>query len=566
MATTCSRLTRVAALATVLLTAGGLGSLPGHAASSLTCNPNDSPQPPVEDGPAVLASTTVGTPHGDARAGAAITVGQAAAHDAERGIDYLAYFDASFTLTVSARAADGSWTTVQPRQPLNDSSGTQVGWQPVTLRENGSDSHEELDLAIDSRGALHLAGAVHNQPMLYWRESTPGDLGSLDFRTELAGTAKWGFLVAYGLETSVSYPRFFNGGDGSLHLTFRNGMTSAGNQYIYSYDVMTTTWSSATGLAPLWNGAESFTPSPSGYGPYPTTPVWHDDSDGGAFHVAWVWRGNDAQNSRLSYAWSRDLVSWFPVDRSPANPGLPLALPFQPTTTTALVDRGAYGGLVNGQIQLGFDYRNRIVITYPRNNATGQTKLYAARPSGPVNSPASVWRISDLTATANSSENVTGDPTASYRSSWSGTQTLTGISMWHSEPLSLEDGRLVVRYACANPARGTVESRMFLATDTGTSGVTFGREDTFDTRLGIAREITERDPSTIRYSLAARTAATDPFVLRATDGWGTEHVGERVRLVMRWEAGPFVADNVWPDRSSYPADGTVLRVFLVAAE
>ncbi|WP_370056639.1 BNR-4 repeat-containing protein [Leifsonia sp. EB41] len=506
------------------------------------------------------------TPDGDATVGAAITIAQAVAHDAERGIDYLAYFDASFTLTVSARSADGSWTTVHPRQPLSDASGTQVGWRRVTLPENASDSHEELSLALDSRGALHLAGAVHNQPMLYWRVSSPGDLGSLEFRTELAGTAKWGFLVAFGLENTVSYPRFFTGGDGSLHLIFRNGMTSAGNEYIYNYDPATTTWSSATGLAPLWNGAESFTASPSAFGPYPTTPSWRDDADGGAYHVAWVWRGNDARNSGLSYAWSRDLVSWFPVDRTPANPGAPLTLPFQPAQPATLVDPGSFGGLVNGQIQLGFDYSNRIVITYPRNNARGETKLYAARPSGPANGPASVWRVSDLTATANLSQNVTGDPTESYVSSWSGAQTLTSNTMWHTEPVSLEDGRLVVRYACANPARGTVESRMFRASDTGTSGVTFGREDVFDTRPALAREITERDPATIRYSLATRTAASDPFVLRGTDGWGQDHFGERVRLVMRWEAGPFVADNVWPARSSYPAEGTLLRLFLVAAD
>lgn len=555
----------LATLAVALLIAGNGATSPALAASPLNCNPSNAAPPQPKDGPEVLASTTVNSPQGPARASAAISITQAVAHDADRGIDYLAYFDASFTLTVAAHGSDGSWTTVQPQQPLNDASGAQVGWKPVTLAENGSDSHEELNMIVDATGALHLAGAVHNQPMLYWRETAAGDLTSLAFRTELPGAAKWGHLVSYGMEMVVSYPHFFTGGDGSLHLSFRNGITNAGNHYIYSYDPATTSWRNMTGLAPLWNGAGSFTPSPSGYGPYPTTPVWRSDSNGGAFHVAWVWRGFDDQNTALSYAWSRDLVSWYPVDRDPANPGTPLTLPFTPEHSATLVDRGTYGGLVNGQIQLGFDYSDRIVITYPRNNASGETKLYAARPSGPVNSPSSVWRTSDLTATANYSQNVTGDPTSSYISSWSGAQSLTANGMWHTEPLSLEDGRLVVRYACTNPVRGTVESRMFRAADSGTSGVTFGIEDVFDSSPGLATAITDRDPSTIRYAITTRTAASEPFVLRASDGWGSDHVGERVRLVMRWEAGPFVANNVWPARTSYPAEGTVIRVFLVAA-
>ncbi|CAM5513502.1 hypothetical protein LSHI6S_03970 [Leifsonia shinshuensis] len=278
-----------------------------------------------------------------------------------------------------------------------------------------------------------------------------------------------------------------------------------------------------------------------------------------------MWRGFDSTNTALSYAWSRDLTSWYPANRRGADPGAPLALPFRPESAATLVDAGAYGGLVNGQVQLGFDYQNRVMLTYPRSNAAGETKLYAARPSGPANSPSSVWRISDLTATANYSQNVLGDPTASYLSSWSGSQTLTSNSLWHTEPVSLEDGRLLVRYSCANPARGTVESRLFRASDTGTSGVTFGIEDVFDTRPTLAREILERDSSTSKYPLAVRTVSTPPFVLEATDGWGAEHVGEPVQLVMRWEAGPYVADNVWPAASSYPAEGTSLRLYLVAA-
>lgn len=306
-----------AMLVCVALTAGAALSSPAHAASSLTCNPANAPEPPREDGPAVLASTTVGGPHPAAQAGAAIAITQAVTHDPIHGVDYAAYYDASFTLTVSARRADGTWTTVQPQQPLNDASGRQIGWKPVTLPKNASDSHEELNIGIDSTGAMHLAGAVHNQPMLYWRQTIPGDPGSLRFRTELPGMAKWGFLVAYGLETVVSYPHFFTGGDGNLHLTFRNGITNAGNQYIYSYDPTTATWTSRTGLAPLWNGAGSFTPSPDGFGPYPTTPVWRDDAEGGAFHVAWVWRGFfHSGRTPLRLSWTRESTAAWSTARS----------------------------------------------------------------------------------------------------------------------------------------------------------------------------------------------------------------------------------------------------------
>lgn len=550
-----------------VLAGGSMRATPVQAAAALNCNPANVAAPVLEDGPEVLASRPVTDATGrQENTAAAFSLNQAVVRDEPRGITYVAYYDATFTLTVAAQTADGAWSTEKPRKLLLDASDNRVGWSEVTLARDRSDSHQELSIAVDSSGALHLAGAIHNEDILYWRETVPGDLGSLTFRSELPGASKNGWMSSLSNERVASYPTFFQGGDGALHMIFRDGITNAANNFIYSYDAASTRWSSVTGLAPLWNGdGKDFKTAPGVYGAYPTTPVWRDDKSGGMFHVAWVWRGHDSKNTNLSYAWSRNLKDWYPMNRNPVDPGIALSLPFTPMRSETLVDAGTHGGLVNGQVQVGFDYSGRVMLTYPRNNPHGDTKLYAARPTGQVNSAGTTWRISDLTAVANDMNNVAGEPLATYISTWNGAQTLEQPRMWHPSPVSLEGGRLIVRYACTNPVTWQTEFRMFKASDTGISGVTFGMEDTFDSKREIPEEISERDSSTGRYPLATRYASTAPFVVEAGTGWAPELTGRTARIIMRWEAGGYVSNNVWPSAENFPASGSALRIYLVDA-
>jgi hypothetical protein len=103
--------------------------------------------------------------------------------------------------------------------------------------------------------------------------------------------------------------------------------------------------------------------------------------------MVWMWRdtGDCATNHDISYARSRDLVTWEAGDRST------LPLPITIEANPSIVDPvPAGGGLINMCQSLGFDSADRPVVSYHKHDEQGNTQAYASRLED------GVWRVYKL--------------------------------------------------------------------------------------------------------------------------------------------------------------------------
>ncbi|MEE2629045.1 MAG: BNR-4 repeat-containing protein, partial [Candidatus Latescibacterota bacterium] len=107
----------------------------------------------------------------------------------------------------------------------------------------------------------------------------------------------------------------------------------------------------------------------------------------GWYHMVWMWRdtGDCATNHDISYARSRDLVTW------EAGDGITLPLPITIEANPSIVDPvPAGGGLINMCKSLGFDSADRPVVSYHKHDEQGNTQAYASRLED------GVWRVYKL--------------------------------------------------------------------------------------------------------------------------------------------------------------------------
>jgi hypothetical protein len=135
-----------------------------------------------------------------------------------------AFYDAERQLTVALRTlGDRSW---------------QFAALPSTL---GWDSHNHIAMAVDDVGHVHVAGNMHDVPLIYFRTSAPLDITS--FRRVLAMVGKH--------EQSCACPEFFRGPTGALVFAYRDGgrprSTTAG---------MAVRWQSSFGAPKPGSGTE----------------------------------------------------------------------------------------------------------------------------------------------------------------------------------------------------------------------------------------------------------------------------------------------------------------------
>src|SRR5690606_34878243 len=250
---------------------------------------------------------------------------------------FVAFYDADRRMTVASRTlGEATWQT----QPL-----------PSTL---GWDSHNYVTLALDEAGHVHVAGNMHDVPLIYFRTTTPFDVQSLTRVTNMVGSN----------EASATYPEFFTGPDGNLIFAYRDGGSGNGNHIFNAYDADTRTWSRVLDT-PLTDGQGQ-------YNAYPVGPIQGPD---GYWHLVWVWRDTPdaATNHDLSYARSADLVNWQSAAGQAVNVPITLA-------TGDIVDAvPAGGGMINNNTKVGFDADNRPVVVYHKYDGEGSTQLYNAR-------------------------------------------------------------------------------------------------------------------------------------------------------------------------------------------
>jgi len=249
---------------------------------------------------------------------------------------FAAFYDDQRRMTVASRKlSEDHWKFV--RLPSS------VGW----------DSHNYIAMTIDDAGFVHVSGNMHVASLVYFRTTKPLDI------TTFAPAAMVGRD-----ETHVTYPDFFRGPGGELIFGYRDGHSGDGNQIYNVYDVKTQNWHRLLNH-PLTDG--------QGHrNAYLTEPMSGPD---GYWHIVWVWRESYLVETchDPSYARSRDLVHWEKSD------GSPLALPITLDTGEVIDPVSQHGGIVNGLVKLGFDSKNRPMISYSKYDAAGNTQIYVAR-------------------------------------------------------------------------------------------------------------------------------------------------------------------------------------------
>lgn len=254
---------------------------------------------------------------------------------------FAAYYDAKRQLTVAQRTIPhGTWT----RHKLP--------------RTTGWDSHNYVTLAVDADGYLHLSGDMHCVPLFYMRTIRPLDAGSFVRVANMVGPKR---------ERRVTYPVFMKGPAGELIFRYRDGSSGNGDDLYNVYDPKTKTWSRLI--------ADPLTSGQGKMNAYCTRPTLGPD---GYFHIVWVWRDTPdaATNHHPSYARSKDLRHW------ETSAGKGLTLPITLATGDVVDPVPPRGGIVNGNVKLGFDADRRPVVTYHKYDRHGDTQIYAARPDG----------------------------------------------------------------------------------------------------------------------------------------------------------------------------------------
>jgi hypothetical protein len=223
---------------------------------------------------------------------------------------------------------------------------------PVTTL--GWDSHNYVTLAVDADDQIHLSGNMHVAPLVYFRTTKPMDIDTFRWAPQMTGQR----------ETRCTYPRYFSGPRGELLFTYRDGGSGSGDQIYNRYDLKTRTWSRLLD-EPLFSGKGKMNA-------YVCGPL---QDRAGTFHISWVWRDTPdcATNHDVGYAKSKDLIHWTASD------GKPLPLPITIETGEIVDPVPAGGGLINSNLQMGFDFKDRPILTYHKFDAQGNTQIYNAR-------------------------------------------------------------------------------------------------------------------------------------------------------------------------------------------
>lgn len=255
---------------------------------------------------------------------------------------YVAYYDANRQLTVAQRPLNN------PAHWIYHKVDTWLGW----------DSHNYIAMAVDPAGAIHVAANMHVDPLNYFRSDPSGDIRTLQ---------RIPVMVSPDRESHMTYPVFLKDPAGRLVYKYRDGSSGQGDEIYNIYDDASRTWKPLTS-APLVDGEGE-------RNAYFMGPVLGPD---GWFHIAWVWRETPMAetNHDLSYAKSRDLVTWQTADGSP----LPLPIKFKDVEIVDPVP--VKGGMINNNTIIGFDDQGRVTITYHKYDAAGNTQIWLARREG----------------------------------------------------------------------------------------------------------------------------------------------------------------------------------------
>lgn len=251
---------------------------------------------------------------------------------------FIGYYNKNRALTVASRKiSQNEWKyQVLP---------SKVGW----------DSHNSITMAIDREHCIHISGNMHNDSMTYFKTEKPYDIST--FRKVFP-------LVSTNDELRCTYPRFIKNTEKKIIFSYRKGGSGNGIKITNVYNEETKSFDRLTD-SPLFDGLGEMSAYASG-------PNLGPD---GYYHLAWLWRDTPAceTNHDLSYARSKDLVSWETLD------GQKLDLPITPRKTTFTVDPvPPMGGAINGAYKLFFNHDKAPIIAYMKYDAQGNNQIFLA--------------------------------------------------------------------------------------------------------------------------------------------------------------------------------------------
>lgn len=250
----------------------------------------------------------------------------------------VAYYDASRQMSVAYKPyPTGNW--------IYQKLDSYLGW----------DSHNSVVIGLDERGYIHIVGNLHVNPIVYFKSEHPYDVRSLK---------RVDFMADKETESRMTYPEFFNGADGELYFKYRNGRSGSGNEIYNAFNAQTGKWHRLHDT-PLVDGEGE-------RNGYFWGPVLGPD---GLFHLSWVWRETPvaASNHDISYAKSKNLVDWQKSD------GTPIRLPMKLDNAEFAVPLPQHSGILNGHTPIGFDHKDRPIISYQAYDTKGDSQLFVAR-------------------------------------------------------------------------------------------------------------------------------------------------------------------------------------------
>jgi hypothetical protein len=252
---------------------------------------------------------------------------------------YVGFYNETRNLVIGARTIDSpvfSFTTL-----------------PETL---GWDSHNYISLSVDKSGRLHVLANMHGDPLKYYRTRVPGDISTFEKIPMMTGEN----------ESRVTYPEFLLGPspESELVFTYRDGGSGNGNQIYNIWNDEIADWRRLLNT-PLTDGE-------SERNAYFNGPIKGPD---GYYHLVWVWRETpDAStNHSPTYARSRDLVHW---ERGDAGP---IELPITLAASDVIDPIPPGGGIINGNVRIGFDNGGRVVVSYHKYDSNRYVQVFNAR-------------------------------------------------------------------------------------------------------------------------------------------------------------------------------------------
>ena len=184
-----------------------------------------------------------------------------------RGIQYTAYYNPDGKVVLAKRKLKtNKWETL-----ITPYSG------------NVKDAHNDISIAVDAKGYLHVSWDHHDTRLRYARSIEPF---SLELSEEMPMTG--------ADEAKVTYPEFHNLSDGNLLFCYRSGASGRGNMIMKSYDVTTQKWSA------LQNNLIDGENQRSAY--------WQICVGKKGIYLSWVWRESwdVSTNHDICYAFSAD--------------------------------------------------------------------------------------------------------------------------------------------------------------------------------------------------------------------------------------------------------------------